>query len=344
MKIAIISITENGRALSEKISGFLAEENDVFRFSFHKNCDKNAVAFLDLSGLISEIFEKYSAIIFVCASGIAVRGIAPFVRSKTVDPAVVVIDDSGNFVISLLSGHIGGANRLAEKIAHKLNAIPVITTATDVGGHFSPDSFAVANNLLITNISAAKEIAAAVLKNEKIGLLSDYECKNIPQEMGIYERCRTGICVSSDISKKPFEITLNLVPKNIVVGIGCKKGTTCALIEKRVSECFEAVGYDIKRIFAIATIDIKANEKGLVEYCEKNNLKLITYSADELMSVDGEFTQSDFVMSKTGTDNVCERSIVKFGVQLFLRKQSGSGVTVSAGEVPIEIDFGRKLL
>ncbi len=344
MKIAIISVTVRGCALSEKISGFLADEHEVSCFSFHKSCGGNSNSFLDLNTLISEAFGKYGALVFVCACGIAVRSVAPFLRSKATDPAVVVIDDSGKFVISLLSGHLGGANALAEKIAHKINAVPVVTTATDVGGKFSPDSFAAANNLIITDLSVAKEIAAAVLKDEKIGFLSDCECKNIPCEIETCGCFRTGVCISAETSKKPFEITLNLVPKNIVVGIGCKKGTACAYIEKRVCECLSAVGIDVKRICAVVTIDIKSGEKGLNEYCEKNSLELITYSAAELMSVKGDFAKSAFVMSKTGTDNVCERSVVKYGAKLILRKQAGCGITVSAGEKPIEIDFGRTLL
>lgn len=344
MKVSIISVTENGRILSQKISDCLLDKHSVKRFCFHKNSDENAVPFSDVNNLTADIFYNSEVLIFVCACGIAVRSIAPLIKSKTSDPAVLVIDDNGKFVIPILSGHLGGANCFAEIIAEKIGADPIITTATDIGGKFSPDSFAKANNLIITTLTAAKEIAAAVLNGEIIGLISDYECINIPSDIAVNEQCRTGICVSADTSKKPFEITLNLVTKNIVIGVGCKRGTSCEDIERLVCETLQTVQIDINRVFAVTTIDIKANEKGLLEFCEKYGLRLFTYTADELMSVKGHFTKSDFVLSQTGTDNVCERSIVRHGGKLIIPKTAENGVTVAVGELPITLDFAKEIL
>ncbi len=344
MTVSIISVTENGRRLSQKICDNLIEKHTVTRYAFYKSCDENSVSFSDINSVAADIFDKSQAVIFVCACGIAVRSIAPFVRSKATDPAVLVIDDRGRFVIPILSGHLGGANAFAKAVAEKIGAVPVITTATDIGGKFSPDSSAKANNLMITDLSAAKEIASAVLKNEKIGLVSDYKCRNTPPEITLNEQCRTGICISADTARKPFEITLNLVPKNIVIGVGSKRGTPYFTIEKHISESLSVAGIDIRRLCAVATIDIKANEKGLLEFCEKYGLKLLTYTAEELMKVDGIFTKSDFVLSQTGADNVCERSVVKHGGKLIMPKTAGNGVTVAAGEMPSEIDFEREIL
>ncbi len=344
MKISIISITEKGRILSQKISDCLSDKHSVKRFCFHKNSDENAVSFSDINSLAPDIFYNSEVLIFVCACGIAVRSIAPLIKSKTSDPAVLVLDDNGKFVIPILSGHLGGANRFAELIAEKIGAVPVITTATDIGGKFSPDSFAKANNLIITDLTVAKEIAAAVLNSEKIGLISDYEGLNIPSDIAANEQCRTGICVSADTAKKPFEITLNLVPKNIVIGVGCKRGTSCEVIERLVLETLQTVQININRVFAVTTIDIKANEKGLLKFCEKHVIKLYTYTAEELMSVKGHFTKSDFVLSQTGTDNVCERSIVKRGGRLLIPKTAENGVTVAVGELPITLDFAKEIL
>lgn len=344
MNASIISVTENGRILSQKICDVLSEKHTITRYAFHKNCDEAAVSFSDINSITADVFDKSEAIIFICACGIVVRSIAPFIQSKTTDPAVLVIDDTGRFVIPILSGHLGGANALAKLIAEKTDAVPVITTATDIGRKFSPDSFAKANNLIITGFSAAKEIAVAVLNNEKTGLVSDYEYVNIPDEISADEKCRTGICISADTIQKPFEITLNLVPKNIVIGIGCKKGTLCTVIEKHVTDSFEKAKIDIKRVCAVTTIEIKANEKGLLEFCEKYGLKLFTYTADELMNAEGIFTKSEFVLLQTGTDNVCERSVVKHGAKLIMPKISGNGVTVAAGEMPVRLDFSKEIL
>lgn len=344
MTVSIICVTENGCALSRKISDSLSEKYIIACYAFHKSCDEKSVPFTDLGSLVSDIFCRSDALIFVCACGIAVRSIAPLLKSKTTDPAVIVVDDNGNFAIPILSGHLGGANALAKLIAEKIGAVPVITTATDIGGKFSPDSFSKSNNLIISDLLAAKQIAAAALKGEKIGLASDYECKNIPPEIAVNKCCRTGICISSDISKKPFEITLNLVPKNIIIGVGCKRGTLFTAIEKHISESLLSAGIDIKRLCGVATIDIKSDENGLLEFCEKRRLKLFVYTADELMSVCGNFTKSEFVLSKTGADNVCERSVVKHGGKLIMPKTSYNGITVSAGEMPFEIDFERGIL
>ena len=344
MNASIISVTENGRILSQKICDALSEKHCIKRYCFHKSCDETAVSFSDINSITADIFDRSETIIFICACGIAVRSIAPFIKSKTTDPAVLVIDDKGRFVIPILSGHLGGANRFAAIIAEKIGAVPVITTATDIGGKFSPDSFAKANNLIITDLSAAKEIAAEVLNNEKIGLVSDYECVNIPAEISADEKCRTGLYISADTIQKPFEITLNLVPKNIVIGIGCKRGTPCTAIEKHVTESLEIAGIDINCLCGAATIDIKADEKGLLEFCEKYGLRLFTYTADELMNVEGIFTKSGFVLLHTGTDNVCERSVVRHGAKLIMPKISGNGVTMAAGEMPVRLDFSKEIL
>lgn len=344
MRTAVISFTEKGRILSQKIADSLNEKNTAERFCFHTHTDENAQSFDDVYALSAKLFNAYDAIVFVCASGIAVRAIAPHIRSKASDPAVIAIDDCGKFVIPLLSGHIGRANRLAQLIAENIGAVPVITTATDVGGRFSPDSFAKANGLVITDLGASKKIASAVLDGEKIGLQSEYSCENIPPEISLDKACKIGIYIGIDDAKKPFETTLFLPPKNIVVGIGCKRGTSCEMIEAHVKACFEAAKISEERLCAAATIDIKSDEKGLLEFCRKRKIRLLTYSAEELMSVNGEFESSDFVLKKTGTDNVCERSVVRSGADPILPKIAENGVTAALGELPVSIDFERKML
>ena len=332
MKTAIISITENGRKLSRRISDsafFLNTE----RYCFCSHTDEMSRSFEDLKDLVSGIFNKYEAIVFVCACGIAVRSVAPCIRSKISDPAVIVIDDCGKFVIPVLSGHIGRANAVAENLAELIGAQAVITTATDTGSHFSPDSFAVANDLMITDMNAAKAIASAVLDSEKVGIVSDYEYINLPKDLLESTDCRTGIYIGNR-DLKPFSVTLNLTAKNVVLGIGCKRGTECDKIENAVLAALETAG-----------IDLKADEKGLLGFCEKHDLRISAYTAQELMDVEGDFSSSDFVKSVTGVDNVCERSAVKCsGGRLILRKTAADGVTVAAAEKPLILDFERKVL
>lgn len=344
MNISVISLTENGRILSVELEYLLKDSHNVKRYCFRKHTDESAETFDSIYQITSKIFTQSDALVFICASGIAVRAISPHIVSKVSDPAVIVINDCGKFVIPVLSGHIGGANRLSEIIAEKINAVPVVTTATDTDRKFSPDSFAVANNLIISDMKNAKEISAAVLDGEKIGLVSDYNCRNIPEEITFENTCRIGIYIGNE-NLKPFPVTLNLIPKNLIIGIGCKKGISCEMIEKRISESFLSAGLSADRICGVATIDIKAGEKGLNEYCRKNNFVLKCFTADELMKVQGDFTTSEFVTKITGADNVCERSaVILSGGQLVMRKNAGGGVTVAVAEKPVIIDFERKII
>ena len=343
MKAAVISITDMGKELSLCIAQrahFISTE----RFCIRSHSDFGARCFEDLSGLVSDIWDKYDALVFICACGIAVRTIAPHIVSKTTDPAVIVIDDRGRFVIPILSGHIGGANALAVRLAELLGAQAAVTTATDTGGHFSPDSFAVANGLIITDMNAAKFVASAVLSGEKIGLLSDYECINIPEEITESAKCRIGLYIGTE-EKKPFPVTLKLVPKNIVLGIGCKRGTEFRAIDTLVRMSLHNADIPMERVAEIATIDIKKDEHGLLRFCEKYGFELRTYTAQELMETEGDFSSSMFVKKVTGVDNVCERSAVKCsGGRLIIRKKAANGVTLAAAEKPLILDFERKIL
>lgn len=344
MKISVISITENGRQISLELKNIL-REYDIQRYCFHSHCDDDSSSFDNLNEISETLFHSSDALIFVCACGIAVRTISPYIRSKLTDPAVIVIDDCAKFVIPILSGHIGGANVLSEIIAEKINAVPVVTTATDTGKKFSPDSFAKANELIITDMKAAKIIASAVLENEIIGIYSKYIMLNIPEQLSANEKCRYGIVISDKICPCEFDFPLYLIPKNLVIGIGCKRGTSCDIIEKNVFKWLGQEKINPERIKSTATIDLKKDEKGLAEFCEKFGYQLDFYSSEQLMAVDGEFAKSDFVKNITGADNVCERSaVIRSGGELIMRKHSGDGVTCAVAEIPVIIDFERKML
>ena len=343
-KTAAISLTERGRALSAFIKQTI-ECYDVTRFCFHRHTDADAVPFDDMALLTGELFKDYDALVFVCAAGIAFRMCAPYLVSKQTDPAVIVIGEQGTHVIPVLSGHIGGANAFAELIAEKIGAEAVITTATDTGGRFSPDSFAVANDLLITDFNAAKKIAAAVLEGKKIGFKCDYPFDLLPDDLVASDDTEYGIIVGDFSVPSPYSTTLYLSPKNIVVGIGCKKGTPAESISESVRKAFSENGISSERICKAASIDLKAYEAGLLEYCNKTGISLVTYSSEELMKAEGDFTKSKFVRSITGVDNVCERSAVLFsGGKLVIRKTALGGVTVAAAEMPVKIDFTKKVI
>ena len=145
MKLAAVSFTENGSRLNQGIRDLLEREGvEVAAYTKERYAEKYGLIPLvtSLHDWTADMFDEKDALLFIGASGIAVRSIAPFVADKRKDPAVVVMDEKGQFVISLLSGHLGGANELTGKIANLTGAIPVITTATDVNGRFAVDIFA----------------------------------------------------------------------------------------------------------------------------------------------------------------------------------------------------------
>ena len=340
MRAAVISYTENGRLLSLEISRHIA---DIRRFCYKTHTDGQAEVFNSTKNIVEKLWCSTDALIFVCACGIAVRAIAPYLKSKQTDPAVVVIDDCGKYVIPVLSGHIGGANAIAERLADILGAQAVITTATDIGGHFSPDSFAVANDLIIGDISAAKAIACAVLDGEKIGLVSDFPMKNIPAEFGDSEKIGMYIGTNNDIS--PFVTTLRLIPRNVVIGIGCRKGTAENVIVETVEKALLAAEIPAERICGVASIDLKSHENGLLNFCGDRGYSIKFYTSAQLSEAEGDFTASPFVKNITGVDNVCERAAVLCsGGALIMRKFAENGVTVAAAEKTVDIDFERKIL
>ena len=368
---------------------------------------------------VDTYFGQVDAIVFVTASGIAVRSVAEHLAHKSEDPAIVCMDECGKHVISLVSGHAGGANALTQMLADVMWATPVITTATDVEGRFSIDEYAREHNLVVTDWAKAKAISAEVLaagaepvwvdeaagsqeeeKNEceigkeqkstgiDVGKIENDGCKNEVDGCGNgvggcenrIDGCgnRVDGC-GNRINVKRLQIgshqviitpqdgsvdvqTLQLIPRCIVAGVGCKKGTPVDKIEHAVQDAFAKAGLRMEALCAVVSIDLKKEEAGLLEFCETRNVPFETYAAEELRAVPGTYSASEFVSGVTGVDNVCERSAVKYASEhgmnqgeqllgrqakhgelllrkqaqdgeLLLRKQAYGGVTVALAYV-----------
>lgn len=332
MKTAAIAFTRNGAKIVKMLSAEIGADGYIIS-KYHTD---GLTDFDNLTGLVKDIFRKYNALVFVGACGIAVRAIAPYIRDKSKDPAVVSVDEKGDFVIPILSGHIGGANDLAKKIAELTSGTAVITTATDINDKFSVDSFAVKNNLYIGDIKLIKEISSRVLEGQKIGLYTDYELENIPDYFT--DTAQAGICIS-DEDKKPFRITLNLKPKNVILGIGCKKN--CENVEESILAFLKVNSVSVYSLYAVATVDIKKDERGIVDFCEKYDLPLLTFSAQLLAEIAGDFTSSEFVKKTVGVDNVCERAVCAAGAHLYVNKTPLSGTALALGKLETNIDFAK---
>lgn len=250
-------------------------------------------------------FQEADALLYIGAAGIAVRAIAPFVRDKTVDPAVVVMDEAGRHVIPLLSGHIGGANALAEKIALLTGAEAVITTATDVRGVPAIDSWAVHQDMAIENPSAIKAVSSQALAGKSVGV-------------AITER---------DI-QPPFDVTLFLRPRTLVLGAGCKKDVDAEAFETNALSFLRMNGVSLLSVKALASIEIKKEERAFKHFCDKYRLPLLTYDAATLKAVPGVFAHSDYVEKTVGVGNVCERAAVRAsGGALLVGKTIFEGMT-----------------
>lgn len=309
-----------------------------------------------LSEAVGRNFEAAELIVFFTALGIAVRSISPFIKHKAADPAVVAVDECGRYSISVLSGHHGGANHYAGEIAYLIGAEPVITTATDMEGKFAVDEFARINGLEITDWELAKKISAKLLAGEEVALfaeeegiiavsrngkLSEYTEKNRRQSMPAAVSC--GLVISN--REKPdklcgFENVLQLVPVNIYLGIGCRRGVDSTRITAAVREALRRANISRRAVAKAGSIDLKAKEAGLLGFCEQYGIELVTFSADELLMTDGSVSSSPFVKEITGVDNVCERSALAVcGGRLILPRQVFDGVTVAIAEKTFCINF-----
>ena len=284
------------------------------------------------------IFNDVDAMVFVGSVGIAVREIAPHVRDKSTDPAVVSIDELGQFSVPLLSGHIGGANDLALALAETIGATPVITTATDINKKFSVDAWAARKGLVIASLSRAKAVSAAILE-QNVPLKSDFSIvTNLPNGVVLADSGNVGIRISV-FKDEPYERTLRLIPKVLHLGIGCRKGTSMEAIQEAVEGVLREYNIDRRAIKCVASIDLKKEEPGLLEFCEEQKLPVTFYSAEELKAVPGDFTPSEFVQSITGVDNVCERSALIGAKELIVKKTAMNGVTVAVAAEHLEVRF-----
>ncbi|MBE8950952.1 MAG: cobalt-precorrin 5A hydrolase [Quinella sp. 3Q1] len=291
MRTAIISLTTKGTQLAEKI----AEKVGGQIFAKGRN-------FTKLADLVAEIFGKFDGMIFICAAGIAVRMIASHITSKLSDPAVLVIDERGQNVISLLSGHVGRANELTVEIAKAINANPVITTATDVAGQFSVDAVASKLGLVPEPKEAIKVINTAILRGE-------------------------------DVYVQAGDVRLNLIPQNLVAGVGCRRGTSSLKIFEAIQRACAMIHQPIERVKLLASADAKKDETGLLSLAEVMGLEIKFFSAAELQKKIDEYKlgESKFVTRSIGVGNVCEAAALCCveNARFALPKTSFKGVTVA---------------
>ena len=327
MKKAAICFTAYGKAVIEKLNKAAVEKGIEPATAYISMKD---AAEDDRFIRVTESLEEWAAgrfadneaIIFIGAAGIAVRAIAPSVKDKLADSPVIVIDDMGSCVIPILSGHVGGADKIAVTIAELIGAQPVITTSTDLHETFSADVFSRENGLRIRNRDGIKKVSAKAIEGKKVTI----SVKDYPPEGPV------DIIVADDTDR---EYDLLLSPKRYTVGIGMKKDTDPVRAEEYVTNILKDNDIDIDDVYALSTIDIKEDEPAVKYICDKYRLPLITFDADILNKVRGDYSSSEFVKNTVGVDNVCERSAVLAagpGAELIVRKQAENGITLAVAK------------
>ncbi len=348
MKTAVFALTENGCDLALT----LAERNgwDIFIKRQPRQLDNINLTLIEgnFKSLVNEAFHQYQGIIFIMATGIVVRTLAPLIISKDSDPAIVVMDEKANNVISLLSGHLGGANELTQFLASQLDANPVITTSTDVNDVIAFDNFAKRNGLIIDFIGNIKYISDKMIHKEHVEFYSDLSIKGtLPANMeeiadfAAYHTDESGLLITyrSDyiaLAKK----SLALIPPVLVLGFGCRKGKTKAEIELAIEQFLAQHKIDKRAIYSMATIEVKAEEEGLLEYCESENMPLKIFTIEEVVTIEEQFTGSEFVKQTIGVKAVsapCAYLLAGNDSKEIVGKTKCGGITLALYEKKLEL-------
>lgn len=317
MTVKCISFTDTGERLARRIAAALEGES--------ARCGRDA----SLRDWTARAFSDADALIFVGAVGIAVRAIAPHIRHKAADPAVVVVDEGGRYAIPILSGHLGGANELARTAAALCGGEAVITTATDVNGVFAVDEWARRQNCAIPNPERIKLVSSKLLAGQTVFYHSDWPIPGRPPQ-GVAPA--EGTSCDFRLSVRRCEVdSLFIVPRIAVLGVGCKRGTAKERIEEAFAALLEQTGLWEQAFVKVCSIDLKQDEAGILDFCRGRSLPFETYSAQSLNRVAGSFSASGFVAKTTGVDNVCERSaVLGSGGVLIQKKWTLPGVTMAA--------------
>ena len=343
--IYILYFTHAGARLAEIVRSKLEPKTSVTG-SFGKGC---------LQAWTQEHFRKGNVLVYIGACGIAVRAIAPFLKGKDTDPAVIVMDEKGQNVIPILSGHLGGANSWAQRLARITGGQAVLTTATDVNGLFAVDVFAAINNLMIDDLRKAASFSAQLLREKAARVILPGKYADMisikgeaPGELKVQHSSDAELFGSSEANavlispdQTPADAPLQLIPRCLIVGIGCRRGKSYEQLRDFVRETLEELGLRREGVCALASIDVKKEEPGLLSLAAELGVPLVTFSAQQLeeAELDGwTFAESDRVREHVGTGNVCERAAVAAGAGKILRgKTSGDGMTICVGMAPVSL-------
>ncbi len=319
--MALISVTPQGLELAKQLKKKLGSDPTILKVDiFHKNVKKT----------IKEVFREYDAIISIMASGIMVRNICGLLKNKKHDPAVVVVDDAGRNVISLLSGHMGGGNDLTLKIAKLINANPVITTSTDVHGYMGIDTLARKYYWDIKDTEKIVKFNKAILSGRRIKIATFHDVKYLYEDPLFKKSYK--LVKTRDRSKAILDNDeLTIKPLRIVAGIGTKRGVEEDDIIRGLERAFSFLDLPLQRLDAMATGEMKKDEKGIINVSKILNIPLKIVKLDDLKK-ERTYSRSDFVEDKFGVASVCEAAALHVageGARIIIRKTTYNGIAIA---------------
>lgn len=333
MKIIAYSFSDLGGVLGDRLS-----KDRELKVEHRRSSELDKKVSEDLK----DVFYDSDAIIFIGATGIAVRLIAPFIKHKSKDPAIICIDDKSRFIISLLSGHLGGANSLTERLAEKLDAIPVITTASDSRGIEAIDLFAQKNDYHMENMKMVTEVTRKMVDGKNILFFSERAEKinynnlillNDIEKFELEDQVDGAIIVTSkniDIDKRLKDIPVCILrPKNLNIGIGCKKDMPKERIIQAIEDLFSELNLSTKSIKNIGSVEVKKNELGIIEAAKYFGVDFKIFTIDEIGKVDNKFNKSEFVKKTIGVYSVAEPSAYLLGGEFLSMRTTHEGITLS---------------
>lgn len=341
-KWAIVTLSNDGMDLAERLANRLDDKNCTI-YTKEKYARETAkIIDSDISSFMGSIIEDFDMICCIMATGIVVRALAPNLEHKSKDPGILVMDTHGDYVISLLSGHLGGANDAARLVAKRLDATAVITTGTDVKGTMAVDVLAEKIQCTIDDFTDAKDITALILNGEAIGLINkgnvDLDDVILPGNIELLSdnshiKKYAGVIITSrELEKTALKIpSVKLVPKKLVLGIGCRRDTPGKKIILAIQSTLASIKLSDKGIKAFATIGLKEQEIGIQEACDYFKAKKVIIPDEMVQMVQSRFEASDFVFQTTGLYAVsepCGYIASGFGTCL-LEKQKLNGITIS---------------
>lgn len=345
--IGIWAITPNGVRLAERLrrafpgaSVYLSAAVGLMPAAWP------AGRFERLSSAVSEQFSRHDGHLFIMSTGIVVRIIAPLLRDKTVDPAVVVIDELGVHAISLVAGHIGGANALARRAAEAIDAVPVITTATDINQLPAIDTLACELGLAIENPGAIKHVSMAFLTGRPVRLHDPFglvrDC--LPPETLARDDGTTtpgeapgpapDIYVDDSVVDLPRQVLI-LRPRSLAVGIGCNRNTAADEMKALLLKTLERFRLSPRSVFTLASVDIKQDEAGLVTLSESLGIPLVFFDRETLKQVSAIATPSAMVEKHIGVKSVCEAAAILAARngELIVPKQNTKNATAAVARI-----------